>query len=280
MRIAMTAVLLAAIIPAQAQNVEKQLKHVVYAANFAVASIWYNSENPINMQVVGTAFFVTPDGYFVTAAHVLQQYKPKSAQMTIGLRERSGSGSGLWFDVVEKDEAHDLALCKVPYPLKFREDPKNPGTEEPTASLRIANASPETGDFIAIAGFPLGSWTPAIQLGTVAAMRTTNPNGGRVPAGQRDLLEISAAGNQGNSGSPVIDLHTGEVVGVIVQAQVAPLFTNLQGSVPLAQSSGLMFAVPANWVQDLLKRHNVKNIAQLPPKGHTSYYPLPETPPK
>ncbi len=225
------------------------------------------------MQVVGTAFLVTPDGYFVTAAHVLQQYKPKSAQMTVGLRQRSGDISGLWFDVIERDEAHDLALCKTAF-LKFAENKNNPGTEQPVASLRVSTAQPTTGEFIAIAGFPLGSWSPAIQLGTVAATTTTNPNAGRVPAGQRELLQISASGNKGNSGSPVVELDTGEVIGVIVQAEPAPLFSPVEG-VPLAQSSGIMLAVPGDWVRDLLKRHNVQSLAQLPPKGHTSHYPLP-----
>jgi S1-C subfamily serine protease len=271
----LTCVALVVMIPppvVEGQNIETELKHVAQNANFAVIPIWYNTSE--NMQVVGTGFLVTPDGYFVTAAHVLQCYEPKSAQMTLGLRERSGAGSGVWFDVIEKDEAHDLALCKTTLPLKFVESKDNPGSEEPMASLHVSAMQPDAGDFIAIAGFPLGSWFPAIQFGTVAATRTTNPNAGRVPAGQRELLQISASGNKGNSGSPVISLDTSDVIGVIVQAQPAPLFSTTEG-IPLAQSSGIMLAVPAKWVQDLLKRHNVTSIAQAPPKGHTSYYPLP-----
>jgi serine protease Do len=259
-----------------AQNIETQLKRVSNNVEFAVLPIWYNAPDPsFNMLVIGTGFLVTPEGYFITAAHVLEQYKPKSAQVTAGLRQRSGSGSGLWFDVIEKDEAHDLALCKTTIRLpKFVEQKENPGTEMPTASLHLSTAQPVTGEFIAIAGFPLGSWNPAVQFGTVAAITTTNPNAGRVPAGQRELLQISASGNKGNSGSPIIELDTGDVIGVIVQAEPAPLFSAMQ-EVPLAQSSGIMLAVPASWVRDLLKRHNVKSVAQRPPEGHTSYFALP-----
>ncbi len=258
------------------QNIERRLKQVSYDAQYAVISVWYSeSANISNQGVVGTGFFVTADGYFVTAAHVLEQYNSKSEQMTIGMRQRSGHVIGTRFDVIEKDDPHDLALCKANVSSKaFWQDDNNPGTEQPVASLRISAAPASVGDFIAIAGFPLGSWNPAIQLGTVAAIRTTNPNAGRVPAGQRDLLQISASGNKGNSGSPVIELDTGTVTGVIVQAQPAPLFSTLEG-VPLAQSSGIMLAVPASWVLDLLNRHGVKSVAQPPPKGHTSYYPLP-----
>jgi serine protease Do len=272
---ALTLIFLVGPVPLQAQNIEAQLKRVAHDVDFAVLPVWYNQPgNQVNMQVVGTAFLVTSDGYFVTAAHVLQQYKPKSAQMTVGIRQRSGDISGRWFDVIEKDEAHDLALCKaVPF-LKFAENKDNPGTEQPVASLHVSSAHPITGEFIAIAGFPLGSWSPAIQFGTVAATTTTNPNAGRVPAGQRELLQIGASGNMGNSGSPVVELDTGEVIGVIVQAEPAPLFSPV-GGVPLAQSSGIMLAVPASWVRDLLKRNKVQSVGQLPPKGHTSYYPLP-----
>jgi len=259
-----------------AQNLEQQLEKTAHHAEFAVLPIWYNDVNdPSSARVAGSAFLVTPDGYFITAAHVLQQYKPKSAQMTVGLRQRSGDTGGSWFDVVEKDEAHDLALCKTTPPLpNFAADKTNPGTERPIASFRVAATPPLLGQFIAIAGFPLGSWNPAIQLGTVAALRTVNPNAGRVPSGQRELLQVSASGNMGNSGSPVIALDTGDVIGVIVQAQPAPLFSTLQ-NVPLAQSSGIMLAVPACWVADLQEQLTVKSVAQNPPVGHTSYHPLP-----
>lgn len=276
LRMVLTLIFLVGPVPLQAQNIEAQLRRVAQNLDFAVLPVWYNQPGNLpNMQVVGTAFLVTPDGYFVTAAHVLQEYKPKSAQMTVGLRQRSGDISGLWFDVIERDEAHDLSLCKTAIPLgKFAENKNNPGTEQPVGSLPVSTAQPITGEFIVIAGFPLGSWSPAIQLGTVAATTTTNPNAGRVPAGQHELLQISASGNKGNSGSPVVELNTGEVIGVIVQAEPAPLFSRVEG-IPLAQSSGIMLAVPGSWVRDLLKRHNVQSVAQLPPKGHTSYYPLP-----
>ncbi len=217
-RTVLALILIVGSVSLKAQNIEEELKRVAHNVEFAVLPVWYTqsgSGNQFSMQVVGTAFLVTPDGYFVTAAHVLQDYKPKSAQMTVGLRQRSGSGSGIWFDLIEKDEAHDLALCRTAIPLKFIERKDNPGTEQPIASLSVSTTQPIAGEFIAIAGFPLGSWSPAFQFGTVAAITTTNPNVGRVPAGQRELLQISAAGNKGNSGSPVVELDTGEVIGVI-----------------------------------------------------------------
>src|SRR6266849_643543 len=132
----------------QAQDIEQRLEQAAYNVDFAVLSVWYNKPgDQVDMQVVGTGFLVTPDGYFITAAHVLQEYKPKSAQMTVGLRQRSGSISGAWFDLIEKDEAHDLALCKIAGPMaKFSENKNNPGTERPIASLRVSTVKPITGE--------------------------------------------------------------------------------------------------------------------------------------
>jgi len=95
-RIALTLFFVAGGLPLSAQNVEAQLKRVAYNANFAVLSMWHNTmgDRP-DMLVIGTGFLVTPDGYFITAAHVLQEYKPKTAQMTAGLRQRSGDGGGV-----------------------------------------------------------------------------------------------------------------------------------------------------------------------------------------
>ena len=110
LRTALTLIFLVGSVPLKAQDIEGQLKQVAHNVDFAVLPVWYNqSGNLVNMQVVGTGFLVTPDGYFVTAAHVLQEYKPKSAQMTVGLRQRSGDISGLPIgSCIGIDEAEEL----------------------------------------------------------------------------------------------------------------------------------------------------------------------------
>ncbi len=65
--------------------------------------------------VAGSGFLIGREGYFVTAAHVLEHYDPNSKQtLVVTLRQREFGSSGMWFDVVEKDEKHDLVLCKIP----------------------------------------------------------------------------------------------------------------------------------------------------------------------
>ncbi|HEY1529172.1 MAG TPA: serine protease [Candidatus Angelobacter sp.] len=248
---------------------EKKLVETAQHVTPAVVPLFYSKINDQSSEfgVVGSGFFVNADGYFITAAHVLERYKPNSGELTVTFRQRDGNGSGLWFDVVEKDEQHDLALCKLKVtPKEFLYVTHKTLAERAGlfASLAVSTQAPETGRFVVIAGFPLQSWSPSIQLGTVAAIETINPSAGRVPAGQRELLQISVAGNKGNSGSPVVELRSGKVIGVIVQAVSAPLFAANDAQLPVAQSSGVMLAVPATWIQALLKRHNITSAATLP----------------
>ena len=249
---------------------KKKLIRAAHDVEWAVIPIMYWGEHgrhPENAGVVGTGFLINKEGYFITAAHVLSLYEPDSSQLTATIRQKDGNGGGRWFEIIEKDERRDIALCKIkgytPHlPKSLVGD--NPNADTVFASLRIASEPVQTGQFVVLAGFPLGAWNPAIQFGTVAATQTINPNAGRVGAGQRELIQIAVAGNKGNSGSPVISLRTEEVVGVVVQAVPAPLFVPGDSPLPVGQSSGLMLAVPSSWIIDLLNRNHVSSFAYHP----------------
>jgi len=254
---------------AEKNGIEASLIKTATDADYAVLSMIYWGQDgqrpdPQHWGVVGSSFLINTHGYFVTAAHVLDLYKPNSAQLTVTLRQGDALGeSGMWFDVVEKDEAHDLALCQIKNFRVNRPDRKDhKPTIFPISTLEVSSETLQQGQFIAIAGFPLGSLNSAVQFGTIAATQTWNPNIAGVSAGRRDLVQVSASGNRGNSGGPVISLRTGKVVGVVVQAVPAPLWSNQP--VAAAQNSGIMLAVPAQWVRELLERHQVKSEEHKP----------------
>jgi S1-C subfamily serine protease len=254
----------------RADPLEKHLIKVAHNIEWAVIPLMYwgpNGTTPDKAGVVGTGFLINDDGYFITAAHVLALYKADSPQLGAVIRQNKFGGGSRWFEVIEKDESHDLALCRIigytaHLPKDFNRE--HPDIYIPFASVRVAKEAVKTGQFIVLAGFPLGSWNPAIQLGTIAATETVSPNAGRVPAGQRELLQISVSGNKGNSGSPVISLRTGDVVGVVIQEIPAPLYSSIETPLPFGQSSGIMLAAPASWVQELLRKHNVTSVMQPP----------------
>jgi len=228
--------------------------------------VYWGEGNSVEFNVDGTGFLVGREGYFITAAHVLTRYKAGTARLTAILRERNKGGSGLWFDVIEVDKEHDLALCKLKG-LLLTKEPKGGSRPEETyrdvTSLAVSDKSALAGEPIVIAGFPLGSFaSPVIQIGNVGAtdaMLAAVPN---FPAGRRDLLIVSVAGNHGDSGCPVISLLTGKVVGMIIQYVPAPLLSVGEGQSrqDVPQQSGLMVAVPARWITEMLARHGVANI--------------------
>ena len=56
----------------------------------------------------------------------------------------------MWFDVIERDENHDLAVCKI---LGFKaHKPKDDTTDRPFASLDVSSALMQTGRLVVIAG--------------------------------------------------------------------------------------------------------------------------------
>jgi S1-C subfamily serine protease len=134
---------------------------------------------------------------------------------------------------------------------------------EPFASLAIDQRAPHAGRFILVSGFPLGSWTPAIQFGLLSATETVYPDApiSRLPKDTSELLQISVNANHGNSGGPVIDLQSGLVVGVILSIVPAPLAIGGQQiwSDSSFDMSGIMLAAPAKWVNALLSRNGVKS---------------------
>jgi S1-C subfamily serine protease len=166
------------------------------------------------------------------------------------------------FDVIEADEQHDLALCKI---QNFEKMWETSTTAQPAGSfqgwhlgtIRVSPEIPPKGTFVAVIGFPLGSGSSTVQLGTLAATETVSPSVRGVPAGNRDLLQVGVAANKGNSGSPVIELDSGNVIGIIIQAIPAPLYSEMQG-LPFGQSSGIAIAAPSNWAVELLKRNGIK----------------------
>jgi S1-C subfamily serine protease len=135
---------------------------------------------------------------------------------------------------------------------------------EPFASLAISTAAPRAGRFVVVSGFPLGSWTPALQIGMIAATKTINPNamyGATIHKDGGELLQISISANHGNSGGPVIDLNSGQVIGVVDQVVPAPLQIGGQHILNpnTFSASGIMLAAPAKWVEALLEKNHIKS---------------------
>lgn len=132
---------------------------------------------------MGSGFFVSSDGYIVTNKHVV------GSEGTVSVKTRDGSVS--LGEVIARNALKDLALVRV--------------KGERFTHLKLSNGEHAGigNDVIAI-GTPKGfDWS--VSRGIISAVRIE-------PAAR--YIQTDAAVNLGNSGGPLIDLASGQVVGV------------------------------------------------------------------
>ena len=70
----------------------------------------------------------------------------------------------------------------------------------------------------------------------------------RLREGSFDIYQLDATAYPGNSGGPLLNIETGEVVGVVNMVLV-----KVTKESALSQPSGISYAVPARFVSDLIR---------------------------
>jgi V8-like Glu-specific endopeptidase len=164
--------------------------------------------------LVGSAFFVSDKGDFITAAHVADSFSPGAqlagCPMAIWFRTPTGPATfdAEVFNVIAsdcvRDDSLDIARCHTAADLTAVMD----GKFKPTPVV-IDSDQRDDGTAIAITGFPLGNSTPISSRGYI---------GGYLFDARGPIqMVIDRAAWPGNSGSPVYDSR-GRVVGMLVQA--------------------------------------------------------------
>ncbi|MYF41639.1 MAG: trypsin-like serine protease, partial [Rhodothermaceae bacterium] len=149
-------------------------------------------EQPV--EILGSGFVISPDGYIVTNHHVAGD----AVKITVSL----ANGQTLDADLIGTDKATDLALLKV-------------STDEPLEYLRFSSEpEPIIGEWAIALGNPFGLFeaaAPTVTVGVIsAAERDLGIQDGHI---LNDMIQTDAAINWGNSGGPLINA-LGEVIGV------------------------------------------------------------------
>jgi len=154
----------------------------------------------------GSGVIVTPDGYALTNAHVVDG--AQAVEVTLG------SGKEARAQVVGSDPATDLAVIRI------AESGLQAAELADTESLRV-------GQLVIAIGDPLG-FHSTVTTGVVSALgRSLRSRDGRVI---ENVIQTDAALNPGNSGGPLVDTHA-KVIGINTAI------------IPMAQ--GICFAIPA-----------------------------------
>jgi S1-C subfamily serine protease len=141
----------------------------------------------------GSAVVITPDGFLVTSAHVVEGSRSGSASFVDGREMR--------FTVVGADPLSDVAVLRA--------------DAEDLAPARLGDASElQVGQLVVAIGNPHG-YAGSVTAGVVSALGRSLPVGRR--GGPRRMVEnvvqTDAALNPGNSGGALVD-GSGRVVGI------------------------------------------------------------------
>jgi serine protease Do len=200
-----------------------QLAEVARAALPAVVSIT-TQEKPDAagepQKGIGSGFIVSPDGYIVTAAHVIEDTK----RITVTLLDPHGWTEEVPGRVAGIDPETDTALLKVDVPRRL-----------PTLKLGSARRV-EVADWVVVIGSPYGL-THSVSVGVISAKGRNDIVPGERP-GFVDFLQTDAAINPGNSGGPVLDVD-GKVIGIANAVNTT--------------GHGIGFAIPAEVARSVLE---------------------------
>jgi S1-C subfamily serine protease len=225
----------------------------IAAAKPAIVAVGsYNALGNPRFNFSGTGFVVRDGNLVVTNVHVVPPTDGAAAgsRLVVQLPRTTGGSDIRNATVVSVDREHDLAL------LRFE------GAALPTLALAEAEVEPE-GLSIAVIGFPIGGllgYTPVTHRGIISAVtpivlpapaaRMLDPRAiARIRLGSFDIYQLDATAYPGNSGGPVINEDTGEVVAVINMVLVRGLKESA-----LSQPTGISYAIPVRYVRRMLAR--------------------------
>ncbi|MEO8935815.1 MAG: Do family serine endopeptidase, partial [Burkholderiaceae bacterium] len=176
---------------------------------------------------LGSGFIVSPDGYIMTNAHVVDG----ATEVTVKLTDRREFKA----KVIGSDKKSDIAVIKI--------DAKNLPVVSVGSADRVA-----VGEWVVAIGSPFG-FDNTVTAGIVSAKARSLPSDNFTPFIQTDVPV-----NPGNSGGPLFNLN-GEVVGINSQ-----IFSESGGF------QGISFAIPIDIainVKDQLIAHGKVTRARI-----------------
>jgi len=197
----------------------------------------------------GTGFAIGSGNLIATNAHVLpESNNPDDPVLAILSRNDQGQPQVRPAQVVNKDREHDLAVLRIDGPAL------------PALKLRSSDSVRE-GQLVGFTGFPIGGalgFSPVTHRGMVSSITPIALPGGnarqineklirQVKSGTFNVFQLDATAYPGNSGSPVFDASSGEVIGIINM-----VFIKGSREAALSQPSGISYAIPSNFLIEAL----------------------------
>lgn len=201
--------------------------------------------------MLGTGFAVGDGSLIATNSHVARETPAASGQLALAALVRKGDTSEIrTLRMLLRDAEHDLAVLRLG------------GPPLPPLALRASDSVRE-GQAVALTGFPIGGvlgFSAVTHRGIISSITPIAPLSGnaselrdasilRLRRGSFPIFQLDATAYPGNSGGPLYDAETGEVLGVINM-----VFVKSTKEAVLEKPSGISYAIPADYLIDLLKR--------------------------
>jgi len=192
-------------------------------------------------QSAGSGFIVSPDGYILTNAHVIGQFKDVVVKL-LDKKEYKARIIGI-------DEDTDVAVIKIKVTDKLA-----------VASLGDSDAL-RVGQWAIAIGNPFGL-DNTLTVGVISAKgRHLESGRNRNAAQYTSFIQTDASINRGNSGGPLINIR-GEVIGI-----------NTMIYSPSGGSVGIGFAIPVNLAKQTMEGL-IKEGKIVRPQIGIAYRPL------
>ena len=204
------------------------------------------------VQYFGTGFVVHDGNCVVTNAHVVAALRAADRldHLRVYFPDMTRDVDGKEAKVLLEDTYHDVAL------LRFEGQAGMPVKLAPADDV-------DQGLSVGIIGYPTGTrlgLVPAVHKGVVSA---SVPAVLPLPTGVKmtpelqealknpyNLYQLDMIAFPGNSGSPLFDAKTGEVIGVLNMTIATKTREHL-----FDKPTGIAYAVPVKWVHELIRRY-------------------------
>ena len=199
----------------------------------------------------GSGFAVASGNLVATNAHVIPPSVAASGNESLVVRLPLGSGNAQQRTarLISSDAAHDLALLQIDGP--------------PLPSLPLHADPVREGQSVIFMGFPIGT---VLGLSTVTHRAIISsitpislPSGSSQQLNERmirqlkngafNVYQLDGTAYPGNSGGPLLDSESGEVIGIINM-----VFVKGTKEAALSQPSGISFAIPVSHLAEMLNR--------------------------
>ncbi len=200
--------------------------------------------------VLGTGFAVANGSLVATNAHVVPTSVDGEHQEFLAVFQRQGNRIRVSrARLAATNAAHDLSLLKV--------------DGEPFAPLKLArNPSVREGQLVGFTGFPIGAvlgLRPVTHRGIVSCITPIaqpmdrsaqlNPDIINTLRHPYNVYQLDATAYPGNSGSPLFNVETGDVVGIVNSVLVKKT-----KEAALDNPTGISYAIPVRYLRSLVSK--------------------------